>query len=135
MENRKENRMLYIRKTEKPVDQAMKDLEAAAQRHGFGVLHVYDFKETLANKGFELANECRVVEICNPKLANDILHDDMTVNLALPCRVSIYEDGGETRVGMIPPSSLLGLVSSSSELAIAARDVEQTVETIIEETI
>ena len=127
--------MLYIRETKKSVDQAMNDLEASVQRHGFGVLHTYDFKQTLADKGFELANECRVVEICNPQQASEILHEDMKVNMALPCRVSIYEDGGYTRIGMIPPTSLLGLVSQSADLSTAARDVEQTIATIIDESI
>jgi uncharacterized protein (DUF302 family) len=127
--------MLYIRKTKKSVDEAMKDLEASVERHGFGVLHTYDFKATLADKGFELANECRVVEICNPKQANEILHEDMTVNMALPCRVSIYEDGGDTRIGMIPPTSLLGLISQSADLSTVAKDVEKTVAAIIDESI
>ena len=127
--------MLYIKKTKKSVDEAMHDLKASVQRHGFGVLHTYDFKVTLAEKGFELPNECRVVEICNPKQASEILDQDMTVNLALPCRVSIYEDGGQTRIGMIPPTSLLGLVSESSDLSTVAKEVEQTVATIIDESI
>lgn len=127
--------MLYIRETKKSVDQAVVDFEASVQRHGFGVLHAYDFKATLAGKGFELANECRVLEICNPKLASEILHKDMSVNMALPCRVSIYEEDGRTRIGMIPPTSLLALISASKDLAAAAQDVERTVAAIIEESI
>lgn len=127
--------MLYIRETKKSIERAVNDFEASVARHGFGVLHTYDFKATLAAKGFELANECRVMEICNPKQASEILNEDMAVNMALPCRVSIYEDGGQTRIGMIPPSALLGLISQSTDLAAAAKDVEQTVAAIIDESI
>ena len=54
--------MPYIRDTKKSVDQAVSDVEASVQRHGFGVLHTYDFKATLRAKGFEIPNDCRVLE-------------------------------------------------------------------------
>lgn len=127
--------MIYVRTTKKSVDQASADVEAAVGRHGFGVLHTYDFKATLGSKGFELANECRVLEVCNPKQASEILHDDMRMNMALPCRISVYEDGGETKIGMIRPTALLQLISDSEQLARAAKDVEQTVEAIIDESV
>lgn len=127
--------MPYIRDTEKSVQRAVADVKASVQRHGFGVLHTYDFKETLHAKGFELPNECHVLEICNPRQASEILNNDMSINLVLPCRVSVYEDGGRTRIGMIPPTALLSLVSQSDEIRQAAQDVERTVAAIISESI
>lgn len=124
--------MLYRKQTDKPVDQVFQDLEAAAKEQGFGVLHHYDFKQTLESKGFELANECRVLEICNPKQASEVLAVDMTLNMALPCRISIYQDGGKTFVGMIPPTAVLKLVSDDSRIEPAARLVEQAMEKIID---
>ena len=117
--------MLYIRETKKSVDQAVADIEAGVQEHSFGVLHSYNFKSILHEKGFELANECRVLEICNPRLASEILQHDVTVNLALPCRVSVYEENGQTKIGMVPPTAILGLISQSEELREAAKVVEQ----------
>ena len=127
--------MLYIKDTSKTVDQAAADLEASAKRHGFGLLHAYDFKQTLRDKGFDLANECRVLEICNPALASEILATHMSLNMALPCRVSVYEEGGTTKIGMIPPTALLSMISDSAELREAAEAVEQTVTAIIDESI
>jgi uncharacterized protein (DUF302 family) len=127
--------MPYIRDTDKSVDQAVADVEAAVQRHEFGILHTYDFRATLAAKGFDLPSECRVLEICNPGLASEMLHNDMTLNLALPCRLSVYEDTGQTKIGMIPPTAVLGLVSQSEELRKAAQEVEKTVTAIIDESI
>ena len=124
--------MLFRRQTEKTVDQVFQDLEAAAKAHGFGVLHHYDFKQTLESKGFPLANECRVLEVCNPQQASEVLAVDMALNMALPCRISIYEDAGKTIVGMIPPTAVLKLVSDDPRIAPAARAVEETMEKIIE---
>ena len=127
--------MLYIRQTQKTVDQAFNDLEVSIKQHGFGLLHHYDFKQTLKEKGFELPNECRVLEVCNPKQACEVLHMDMAINMALPCRISIYEENGKTFIGMIPPSVLLGLVSASAELQETAQGVEDTTRQIIDDAV
>lgn len=127
--------MLYRKETRKSVDQVFADIEAASKAHGFGVLHHYDFKQTLESKGFPLANECRVMEICNPGQASDVLAVDMALNMALPCRISIYEDGGKTIVGMIPPTAVLKLVSDDPRIEPAAREVEEAMEKIIEASI
>ena len=126
---------MYIRTTTKSVDDAVSDLEAAIQRHGFGVLHTYDFRATLNSKGFDLPNECRVLEVCNPRQASEILKRDMKVNMALPCRISVYEDNGQTNIGMVPPTALLALISESKELSKAAEEVEKTAIAIIDESI
>lgn len=125
--------MLYVKQTQKTIDQAFHDLEASIEQHGFGLLHSYDFKQTLHDKGFELANECRVLEVCNPKQACEVLHMDMAINMALPCRISIYEENGKTFIGMIPPSMLLGLISTSAELSELAAGVEQSTRQIIDD--
>ena len=127
--------MLYRKQTSKPVDQVFADIEEASRAHGFGVLHHYDFKQTLAGKGFPMANECRVMEICNPGQASEVLSVDMALNMALPCRISIYEDGGKTIVGMIPPTELLKLVSDDPRIEPAARQVQEAMEKIIEASI
>ena len=127
--------MLYIRETKKSVDQAFHDLEASIKQHGFGLLHHYDFKQTLKEKGFDLANECRVLEVCNPKQACEVLHMNMAINMALPCRISIYQDKGKTFIGMIPPATLLGLISQSADLMELAQGVEHSTRMIIDSAV
>ena len=126
--------MYYIATTTKSVDDAAHDLEAAVQKHGFGVLHVYDLKETLTRKGYPLAAECRIYEVCNPKQASLVLQRDMRLNAALPCRISVFEDGGATKIGTIQPTAMLGMLSPDRELAAIAVNVEATIKAIIDET-
>ena len=127
--------MLYVKESSKSVEQAAADLEAAIKRHGFGTLHQYDFKKTLHDKGFELANECRVLEICNPKQAAAVLEHNMALNMALPCRVSVYQEEGRTQIGMVRPTALLGLISQSDELRETAEEVERTIIKMIDEAV
>ncbi len=126
---------LYVKHTSKPVEQAVQDLEAAVQRHGFGVLHTYDFRQTLATKGFPLAAECRVLEVCNPRQASEALGADMALNMALPCRVSVYQQGGQTCIGMIPPQDILALVSTDPAVAGMAGEVERAMHAIIDDAV
>jgi uncharacterized protein (DUF302 family)/RNA polymerase-binding transcription factor DksA len=126
--------MYYIATTKKSAADAARDLEAAVVKHGFGVLHVYDLKDTLTKKGYPLAAECRIFEVCNPKQASRVLERDMRLNAALPCRISVFEDGGATRIGTIRPTVMLGMLSPDPELATVAANVEATIKTIIDET-
>ena len=125
--------MIYKKQTSKPLAQAVEAMQAAVKAHGFGVLHTYDFKQTLADKGFALANGCIVMEVCNPKQASEVLAMDMMLNVALPCRLSIYEQDGATWISMVPPTDQLALISSDARLAEAARRVEATMKAIIDE--
>ena len=125
--------MRYIVETEKSPQQAAEDLEAAVKRNNFGVLHIHDLKQTLKKKGFELPNECRIFEICNPKQALEVLTDDMGMNMALPCRISVYEEGGKTKIGMVKPTALLAALSQSRKLMEVAEEVERKTIQIIEE--
>lgn len=126
--------MYYIATTHKAVADAARDLDAVARKHGFGVLHVHDLQATLTSKGFPMATQCRVFEVCNPKQASLVLQRDIRLNTALPCRISVFEDRGATRIGTIRPTAMLGMLSSDRELAAVAAEVEATLKTIIDET-
>ena len=119
--------MKYIVETPKSPEQATLDLEAAVKEQGFGVMHVYDLKQTLHEKGFELPDACRILEICNPKQALSVLSEEMSLNLALPCRVSVYQEAGRTKIGMLRPTALLKILSSSEKLETVAKEVERKI--------
>lgn len=125
--------MYYIVPTAKKVDDASRDLEAAVHNHAFGVLHVYDLKETLAKKGYSLEPQCRIYEVCNPEQATRVLQRDIRVNMALPCRISVFEEKGITKIGAILPAEILRALSHDRELAKAAETVQTTIKAIVDE--
>lgn len=118
--------------TGKSAAQAAADVQAVAKQHGFGTLHVYNLKETLTSKGFPQTEECFVLEVCNPAQANKVLSLDRAMNVALPCRISVYEKEGRTWIGMIRPAAMLALLSESAELKVIADEVEVTMIRIID---
>ncbi len=117
--------MYYIVESEKTFAQASADLEAAVKRHGFGVLHVHDIGATLRGKGIAFANECKVLEVCNPVQAAKVISADMRLNMALPCRISVFTENGKTKIGLIKPGNMLAALSRDPELAIVAAEVEK----------
>lgn len=125
--------MYYLVSTTKTAGDAARDLEAAVQKHEFGVLHVHDLRETLTRKGFPLGSACRVFEVCNPRHAARVLERDMRLNMALPCRISVFEDGGVTKIGTILPTDILRQLSTDPKLEDVAADVETTIKAIIDD--
>ncbi|CAM5635768.1 DUF302 domain-containing protein [Rhodanobacter lindaniclasticus] len=125
--------MYYVAETSKSFDQAAADLEAAIVGNGFGVLHVHDIGATLRSKGVAFERECKVFEVCNPRQAARVLAVDMRLNMALPCRVSVYTEAGGTRIGMIEPVAMLATLSADATLTQVAREVQAVVAHSIDE--
>ncbi|GAB1232552.1 DUF302 domain-containing protein [Ferrigenium sp. UT4] len=125
--------MYYTVESKKSFEQAAADLDTAVKRNGFGVLHVHDIGNTLRGKGVEFANQCRVFEVCNPLQASKVMTEDMRLNMALPCRISVYTEGGKTLIGMIKPATILASLSQSPALAEIAREVELKTTQMIDE--
>jgi len=125
--------MYFTVETSKSFEQASNDLDAAVKRHGFGVLHVHDIGNTLRSKGQAFTEECRVFEVCNPAQAAKVLASDMQLNMALPCRISVYTEKGKTHIGMIKPKDMLAMLSSDPALTAVAREVEDKTTLMINE--
>jgi len=114
----------YIVETEKSFEQASADLDSAVGNHGFGVLHVHDLGSTLRSKGIDFDEQCKVFEVCNPGQAAKVLSADMRLNMALPCRISVFTDKGKTKIGLIKPVQMLSSLSQEAELLEVSKEVE-----------
>lgn len=125
--------MYYIVDSEKSFKQASDDLDAAVKHNGFGVLHIHDLGETLRSKGVEFAEQCRVFEVCNPKQAAKVMSTDMRLNMALPCRISVFTENGVTKIGLIKPAQMLSALSDSKELGEIAVEVENATIKMVDE--
>lgn len=125
--------MYYIVESSKTFSQAAEDLQAAVVRHGFGVMHVHDLGNTLRTKGIAFDEECKVFEVCNPVQAAKVLATDMRLNMALPCRISVYTEQGKTRIGLIKPAQMLSMLSQEVALTEVAKQVEEQIIKMVEE--
>lgn len=117
--------MYYIVESEKSFEQAVDDLDDAVKQHGFGVLHIHDLGNTLRSKGVDFKENCKVFEVCNPKQAAKVLATDMRLNMALPCRISVFTENNKTKIGLIKPEEMLSALSKDESLVDTAKQVEE----------
>jgi len=124
--------MLVRLSTDKTVSETAAALQAAVQAHHFGVMQVHNLKETMVKKGVEFARECLIFEVCQPQQAKKVLDENMSVSTALPCRISIYEEGGRTILATLKPTTLLAMFNAP-QLEGVAQEVEATIVKIMTE--
>ena len=62
--------------------------------------------------GGPFAHECLIFEVCQPQQAKKVLDQNMSVSTALPCRISLYEEGGKTILATLKPTTLLAMFNT-----------------------
>ena len=127
--------MFHIKSTSKSVETVVRDLEAAVKKHQFGLLHTHDLQNIMINKGVEFKYPCRVLEVCNPHHAATVLGENIRVNVALPCRIGVWEENGHTMVGTMLPTQLMQVFGENPVMAETAVQVEAGILAIIKDAI
>ncbi len=124
--------MLIKVSTDKTVSETAAALQAAVKANHFGVMQVHNLKETMEKKGVPFSRECLIFEVCQPQQAKKVLDQNMSVSTALPCRISLYEEGGKTILATLKPTTMLAMFNSP-QLEGVAREVEETIVKIMKE--
>ena len=126
--------ILYVKETSIPVDEMGARLEAAAKQHQFGVLNETDLRAKMQSKGVEFDPACKVFDVCNPHRAKVVLENKLEISTALPCRISVYEEDGKTKVATLLPTRVLGMFGAEG-LDSVAHSVEIDLIAIIDEAV
>lgn len=116
------------------VEDTVGKLGEAFQKQEFGVLWDFDAKGKLDEKGVGLENKLRILEVCSPKIAKEVLEETMLASYFLPCKIVVYEDGGETKAGMPKPTKLMEALDNNKVMEVA-RDVEARMEAAMNEAV
>jgi uncharacterized protein (DUF302 family) len=125
--------LLLTRSSALPLETVCQRLIEVAVSHKFGVLATHNLREKMESKGVPFTRECRVIEVCNPKQAQVVLNQAIEISTALPCRISVYEEGGRTILATIKPTMLLTMFNAPGAAA-TAQEVEDAMIRIMEET-
>ncbi|WP_422484592.1 DUF302 domain-containing protein [Gudongella sp. DL1XJH-153] len=114
----------YTVTTEKSFEEALNALKKSLKERSFGVLWELDFEETLKGKGLDFEGNMKILEVCNPKQAKEILEINMESGIFLPCKMAVYEDKGSVIIGLIKPSELMNVFDDSklSEIALTIEE-------------
>jgi uncharacterized protein (DUF302 family) len=124
--------MLLQIKSSKSIDEIERGLQKSAARHQFGVIAVHDLQETLKKKGVDLAMECRIYEVCNPRQAKKVLDADGAISTALPCRISVYGSPEGYTLATMRPTEMMKAFANP-EIEHVAREVETVILQMMQE--
>ncbi|MDO8540592.1 MAG: DUF302 domain-containing protein [Opitutaceae bacterium] len=123
---------LITRRSRRPLEQVCAQLPDIVQKHKFGLLGTHDLKEKIQSKGLQFERECRVFEVCSPAQAKAVLDRAIEVSTALPCRIAVYQEAGDTVLATIKPTTLLGLFGAGEARGIA-EEVERSMVAIMDD--
>ncbi len=127
-----EQAMFITMRTRKSLGEVRQRFEEAAAEHKFGVLGVHDVGDRLRAKGLSFDRKFYVYEVCNPVAAKKVLDTNVRIGTALPCRVSIYTDGGEVVLETLKPTTMLAMFGEPT-LEGTAREIEAAIESIMKD--
>jgi len=129
---RGEEAMFITVRTRKSLGEVRQRFEEAAAEHKFGVLGVHDVGDRLRAKGLSFDRKFYVYEVCNPVAAKKVLDVNVRIGTALPCRVTIYTDGGEVVLETLKPTTMLAMFDEPT-LDGTARDIETAIESMMKD--
>lgn len=120
----------YEVKTNKSFSTAVEDLKKSLIENNFGVLWELNFKEKLEEKGLDFHQNFKVLEVCNPKQAKEVLDLHIEAGYFLPCKMVVYEKDNSVYMGMMRPTSMISMFGQDNLLSIA-----QHVETVLKKAL
>lgn len=113
-----------------PIDEAVRKTTEALKSEGFGVLTTIDVQATVKAKLGVERKPYIILGACNPHLAHRALQAEPELGLLLPCNVIIYEDEtGVSRVSIIDPKQMMGMVQND-ELTAVAMEAEERLQRV-----
>lgn len=124
----------YTVTTNKTIDEAISSIEQNLKENKFGILWQLDLTATLQKKGVNsYTTPYRILEVCNPVEAARVLDYTPLVGYFLPCKITIYESEGKTKIGLPKPTAMIGLLNDT-ELKSIAENIEEILINVLEKS-
>ncbi|WP_214740702.1 MULTISPECIES: DUF302 domain-containing protein [unclassified Exiguobacterium] len=123
----------YTVQSDRTVEDVIDRLNESLKEESFGVLWDFDLSETLEKKGQGIDGKYRILEVCNPKAAKEVLSHHLEGGYFLPCKIAVFEKGDHTQIGMPKPTELIRLIDDES-LHDIALDVESRLKRAIDQS-
>ena len=123
----------YTVQSDRTVDDVIDRLNESLKEESFGVLWDFDLSETLEKKGQGIDGKYRILEVCNPKAAKEVLSHHLEGGYFLPCKIAVFEKDDHTQIGMPKPTELIRLIDDES-LHDIALDVESRLKRAIDQS-
>jgi uncharacterized protein (DUF302 family) len=127
-----EGRADYTRSTDRSYEQVHAAVLRAAKEQGFRVSGMHNIAASLRKEGIEIP-PYTTIEVCNSRLAAQVLKAEPRLGSLMPCRIAVYQQGERTVVSMVLPSRLMTLFPEKAEVQKAAAQVDRAMKAIVDE--
>jgi len=124
----------YEVKVQKSFDEAVESLKKKLAENKFGVLWELNFKDKLKENGLDFDSNVKVLEVCNPIQAKEVLSRNIEAGYFLPCKMLVYEREGSVYIGMMKPTELIKMIGNEKLIAIA-QEVENVLKKSIDDAV
>ncbi|UKS56445.1 DUF302 domain-containing protein [Exiguobacterium acetylicum] len=114
------------------LDHVMTQLKQALSEASFGVLWEFDLAKKFEEKELSFAENYHILEVCQPKEAHRVVSHDLRAGYFLPCKIVVYTEDGQTKIGMPKPTALMDLADETA-LKTVAEEVEHTLRHVIDQ--
>ena len=98
---------------------------------GFGILTRIDVKETMKQKLGADFRKYEILGACNPRIAHQVLGQELAVGVMLPCNVVVYE-GDDGRAVVLAIDPMQTLAAKEPRLEPFAREVRERLGRVLE---
>lgn len=104
--------------------------------HGWKITAIHDLQETMKKNGKEVS-PVKVIELCNPGHAYNILSKDELLNVSpmLPCRISVYDKtDGKTYISRMNAPAFAAMIGgdAADTMVKAFNETEELLLKVIE---
>lgn len=121
----------YGKAVQRSFDEAVRDVVAALQQEGFGVLSDIDVAATLKKRIGSDMPPHRILGACNPPLAQRAIEAEPSIGLLLPCNVVVRQDqSGAVVVEVMNTEAILQLVDKPAVTALA-KEVRERLDRVL----
>lgn len=116
----------------KPAQAIADQIDAVAADFKFSVIHRFDFFNLLQEKGFPINKKVFVFEICQAKMASNMLNAFPAFSVLMPCKIAVYEEKGTTKITTLNMDPFLPILSQEPALAEEAGRLFQNLKAMME---
>lgn len=124
----------YSVTTNKTIGEAIAALEQNLKKNKFGILWHLDLPAKLQEKGVNsYTSPYHILEVCNPAEAAQVLNHNPLAGYFLPCKITVYENDGKTKIGLPKPTAMIGLLNDPGLKSVAEK-IEGILTGVLEES-
>ncbi len=117
-------------KSEKSIEEIATKIKNEVENSGFKVLNELNLSEKIRKTLNIDYEDYLILEVCNPKFAQEILSQEKSAGVFLPCKIALFQDGNETKIEFQKPTFISTFFYSKP-----IESITEKIETILNEVI